>query len=386
MKKKKILYLATQSELGGSQKYIYDLALRLDKNKFAVEVAVGGKAEPQKWLQDLEARDIKIHHLSRVIRKINLWFDFLSIFSIYVLLCQVKPDIVHLNSSKIGATGGVVAWFYKKCHNKKLKIIYTAHGFVFAEPLSWWRHKFYLWSEKISGLCKDAIICVSENDKNIALNNRVANNKKFITIHNGIDLKTINFWNKEEAQEKLQAKFNLPNRDYWVGTIANLYTNKGLIYLIRAAKLLLQENPKIIFVVFGEGELRPELEKEIEKLELKNDFFLVGAQDDAAQYLKAFDVFVLASVKEGFPYSILEAMAAGLPLVTSQVGGVVEVVENEKNGLVVTPKKPRELVKAVERILNSYELQEKFGKNNLEKVKNYSLEKVVNEVIKIYDN
>ena len=274
-KKKKILYLVTQSQWGGAQKYVYDLtnglALSLanqdgsNKSRYIIEVGVGAKTQVE-WLEVLKSRGFKIWPLKHAVREINPWHDFLSVFELYSLFCKSKPDIVHLNSSKIGSIGAVAAWVYKKLHQPHLKTIYTVHGFVFSEPLSIWRRKFYLWAERISGLFKDKIICVSEHDKIIGLNNHIAHHKKFVTIHNGIDLNNLNFLEKDKARKKLMTSHKLQVTSCcWIGTIANLYSTKGLEYLIRAAKVLTSKYSNLIFIVIGEGLMRDKLEKEIKK-------------------------------------------------------------------------------------------------------------------------
>ncbi len=377
--------MVTQSELGGAQKYIADLATHLPKDKYQIMVAAGGPTE-EKWLKKLTQNNILIRHLKYTVREINFWRDFLSIFEIYFLIKKFKPDIVHLNSSKVGFGGTIAAWFYKKNTGRQLKVIYTAHGFVFNEPLTIPRKFFYLQLERMSGRLKDKIICVSEKDKIVGLNNKVAHHQKFITIHNGIELKELTFFEKKEAQEQLAEINNLlkPNT-FWVGTIANFYATKGLIYLIRAAKILIEKYSEMYFIIIGEGGLREELKKEIIKLNLQNKIILLGAREKASQYIKAFDVFCLPSVKEGLPYVILEALAAQVPIVTTNVGGIVEIIENEKNGLVVPPAKPKELAMAIERLILEPTLKNIFTHNNQEEIKKFSLEEMIKKTEEVYE-
>jgi len=388
--KTKILYLVTQSQWGGAQKYIYDLVNNLDDKKYVIEVGVGkpGKAD---WLEALEGRGFKVHRLKHVVREVNLWHDFLSGIELYRLFLGCKPDIVHLNSSKIGSTGAVVAWIYKKLYNRRLKIVYTVHGFVFNEPLSFLMRKFYLWSERISGLFKDKLICVSEHDKIIGLNFHVADHRKFVTVHNGIDLDKLSFLDKKEARQKLisQCKYHgaCPNNlnNFWIGTVANLYSTKGLEYFIRSAKILADKYDNLSFLVIGEGALRKNLEEKIDKLNLKDCFCLLGSLPRAFQYLKAFDVFALSSVKEGFPYTLIEALAAGSPVVATQVGGVMEIIEPEINGLIVEPAKPAEFAKALEKLITNEKLRQRFAKNNIKKSEKFSLEKMVERTERVYE-
>jgi glycosyltransferase involved in cell wall biosynthesis len=376
-KKIKILYLVTQTDPGGAQKYIHDLASKLDKEKFEVEVGVG-EGKQEKWMTDLENQNIQVHKLKHVVRNLKPTHDFLSGFEIYSLLNKTKPDVIHLNSSKIGATGAIAGWVYKKLRNRKMKIIYTVHGLVLNEPLPYWQSKYYKISETISGWCEDRIICVSEFDKQSCLKNKIAKPKKLITIHNGIDLDNLNFLTKEEAKKKLGIK------NQSIGTIANLYETKGLIYLIRAAKILIDRYKDLSFIVIGDGTLKETLEQEIKKLDLENNFSLIGKKNNAQQYLPAFDIFCLPSVKEGLSYTLIEALAAGLPIVTTNVGGNPEIIEDNANGILIKSKKPLELAEAIEKILENNELKDKFRKNNLEKVKQFSLDEMVRKTEQIY--
>ena len=124
-----------------------------------------------------------------------------------------------------------------------------------------------------------------------------------------------------------------------IGTIANFYATKDLATFIKAINLLVNsQNLPLLACVIGEGELRSDLENLIANYNLKNHFLLLGRKAVAADYLKAFDIYVCSSVKEGFPYTILEAMAAELPIVSTEVGGIPEMIQNQKDGLLIKPK------------------------------------------------
>ena len=148
-----------------------------------------------------------------------------------------------------------------------------------------------------------------------------------------------------------------------IGTIANLYNNKGLEYLILATKKI-QENVKNChFMIIGDGPERQSLEKIIKNHELQNIVFLIGAIPDAYKFLKAFDLFVLPSVKEGQPWVILEAMAAGVPIVATNIAGIAEMIENEKSGLLVEPADPEALSLAIEKMLTHPSLSQECARN-----------------------
>src|SRR4030042_3902978 len=188
--KKKILFLITQSNFGGAQKYVFDLATKLDRKKFEVAVAAGGNGELFKKLETGGIRTIKLKWIKREV--FNPITDLIGLWEIYKLIKKERPDVVHLNSSKAGFSGSIAG------HFAGVKVIYTVHGAVFEAEFPWLTRQFFLFLEKISACFKDKIIYVSEADRQLWLKYKVAPAEKLVTIHNGINL-NIEFATKEEA-------------------------------------------------------------------------------------------------------------------------------------------------------------------------------------------
>lgn len=317
MAKKKILYLVTQSELGGAQEYICTLAANLDKNLYEPLIMAGdGYGE---FFKALASQNLPFKGLKLVKRSINPVFDLLGLFELIFAIKQERPYVIHLNSSKIGFLGALA----EKLCGHQVKIIYTAHGWVFNEPLHYLIKKLYFWIEKISASWKDTIICVCEADRQIALKNKFKT--EIITIHNAVNPGQLEFLAKDEAINFLK----LNTGDLVIGTIANFYKTKGLNYLIESVGILKNDFPKIKAVIIGEGEERKNMEALIRRLNLSANVILTGAIPAAHRYLKAFDLFILPSVKEGMPYVVLKAMAANLPIVATRVGGLPEILPPE---------------------------------------------------------
>lgn len=365
----KILYLVTQSEWGGAQRYIFDLAKNLPQDKYVVTVVAGGQGELLTKFDETRVSTVTVKNL---VREINPIKDLLAYLELKKLFKQQKPDIVHLNSSKAGTIGAMAAK-----HAGVKKIIYTVHGFVFNEPLPAWKKQFYLMAEKISAKYKDKLICVSEFDKKEGIKNKVAKEGKFITIHNGIE--KINFIDKQSARSAL----NLPQDKIIVGTIANYYPTKGLNYLIEAAKIIISKNNNVIFKLIGAGQLESKLKSQIHKLGLENNVVL-GEKTNAYKYLEAFDVFTLSSVKEGLPYTIIEAMQAGLPIVTTSVGGIPEMINN-KNGILVESKNSQALAENILKLIENKNLANQLGSQaKIDAENKFNLNKMVNETERVY--
>lgn len=376
----KILYLITLSELGGAQKYVFDLATRARTEGLAVSVAVGGEPEGQ-LLTLLSRFSISSYYLRHLQRPLNLRLDFLAWLDIYKLIRRQKPDIVHLNSSKAGSLGALAA----KMGGVK-KIIYTVHGLVLNEPLSWRQRLFYWLSEWLSGLCKTHFICVSLADRQALLKNKICPAKKIFVIHNGLDLEQVTFWPRTEAQAKLSLFINyqLPDNAFIIGSLANFYPVKGLVYLVEAAKEVLTIYPQTKFILIGSGPEFSSIQKLITAYRLDQNIFLTGLVPAASQYLQSLDLFVLPSLKEGLAYALLEAAAAGLPVVATHVGGNPEVITNDFNGLLVPPADFSALAKALINLIADPERLARYAQNNREKIKDFSLENMWQKTSQLY--
>jgi len=370
--KKKILYIITQSELGGAQRYIFDLATNL--SEYNVSVAYGEQGDNGELSKMLQENKIKTHLIHNLVRKINIRKDWQAMLEIRKLIKKINPDIVHLNSSKISIIASL------SNINIKNKLIYTAHGWVFNEKLSLSKKIFYKLSERWTAKLKNKIICVSEFDKQSAIKNRIEENK-LITIHNGIS-KTV-FLEKDEARKKIEEisgqKINI--NETIIGTIGNLYKNKGFEYLITSIKKV----KKTKLIIIGDGEERNHLEKLINKYNLESKVLLLGRVNNASKLLKAFDIYINSSLKEGLSYTLLEATQAGLPIIATEVGGNSEIVINEKTGLLIEPASSKIIAKTINYFLKNKNLQQTYSKNAIAKYKNYfDLKTMLQKTKKVY--
>lgn len=355
MGKIKIFYGITKGNWGGAQKYVYDLATGLPRERFEVSVISG---QPGPLGDKLIAQNIKVFNLNSLGRDINLSRDLVAFWRLLKILLRHKPDILHLNSPKMGLLGALVG----RLAGIK-KIIYTSHGWPFLENRSIFGKIFFrILCWKITWLCHETIV-ISKSEQR---------NKKFHLIYNGIE--NINFLDKKLAREKL----NLPENSLVVGTIAELHSNKGLEYLLEATK-----NIDATLVIIGDGELESELKLKANSSKLTAIF--PGNIPNAATFLPAFDIFVLPSIKEGLPYVILEAGLAGLPVIASRVGGIPEIVENGVSGLLVKPKNSADVAEKINYLIAHPELQKIYGANLRERVQNnFGLEKMVAKTTAIY--
>lgn len=380
--KRRILYIITKSVWGGAAKYVFDLATHLPNDQFKVFVAAGDKG---RFAQQIMEQKIPYYRITNFQRTINPLKDLFAFFEILSLLFQLKPDIIHTNSSKAGGIVGLAGWIYRILTNRQIKLIFTAHGWALSEDRPQWQIKLIKLSSQLTALFYDKIICVSDFDRQMAIKNKIASANKLVTIHNGIDLATISFIPREKAQQKILSNKALPADRLVIGTIAEWTKNKGLIYLLEAVKQIKQP---FDLVLIGSGE-NPDKEKMYRLTEKYKNIHLIEFVPEAinhiVDYLKAFDIFVLPSIKEGLPYTIIEAMAAQLPIIATDVGGIPEMIIDQENGLLIQPKNSQQLAEKITYLLDNPEIAKQLAQKAKQKAeKEFNLEKMVRQTKELY--
>ncbi len=377
--KKKILFISTKSVWGGAQRYIADLIDYLPRDCFEIVVAAGGKGP---FYAKVIERGIAYHEIAGLERNINPFKEIIAFFRILSIIRKIKPDILHLNSSKAAFLGAYAGWLARVP-----KIISSTHGWPFLEERPKIERIALKLLTKIGIWPQDAVICVSQFDYSIGVHEHIASQRKLISIQNGIDPKKHVFLERHQARGKLYEKIHLaPNNYFIVGTIAEYTKNKGLSYLIEAAAHVVKIEPHTIFLLMGWGEEKYFLERKIESHGLQKNVFLIEFLPEAFSYLKALDIFILPSLKEGFAYSLLEASLAELPIITTSVGGNPEIVENLKNGLLVDPRSPHDIINAISYLMRNPVDRAALGGAARRKVASeFSIETMVKKTIAVYE-
>ncbi len=378
--KKKVLFVITKSNWGGAQRYVYDLASTLSKGEYAhnyeVSVAVGGRGELFKKLQEVE---IGVYNIASLERDVRIIKDFNSLRELSSIIARVRPDIVHLNSSKIGLLGALATRFVSVRTGRKIKVIFTAHGWAFNEQRGMLGKiilKFLYW---IIIMLSDKIIAVSYAAKSQAALWPFAE-KKISVVHNGVS--EIDFLTRENARRA----FGITNVNTWVlGTIAELHRIKGLSYAIQAVKKILIKEKDASYIIIGEGEERSRLEQLINTSSLQDHVRLAGYLPHAARYLKAFDAFLFPSLSEGLGYVVLEAGLAALPVIASSVGGIPEIIESKQYGFLIPPQNSNAIVQRVLEIKTETQQAKKIGALLRDRVINhFSIARMVEKTLNLY--
>lgn len=365
----KILYLITKSNWGGAQKYVFDLALAMKEKGEEVTVAFGGNGILMDKLKDKNIKIIKINNLERDINILKEWQVMRDLYKIFK---KEKPDLIHLNSSKIGLIGSVVA----KITGIK-KIIFTAHGWAFREERGVLQTVLIALFSWLTVVFSDMTICVSQKDFDDIKDSPFVKDK-IITIHNGI------LSNLEDLQ--IGERSINENSKIKIISIGELHKNKGFIYGLETINLLRErlKDFKYDIYSFG-GDEKEELENKIRELNLQ-DFAEIHINNEKhTDYLSAADIYFMPSIKEGLPYILLEAGLNSLSIVASDTGGINEIIENYKNGFLIKPKDINGFELALEKLISDIKLRQDFGKNIKEKIiKDFDIHKMIKETEDIY--
>ncbi|MBI2627960.1 MAG: glycosyltransferase family 4 protein [Candidatus Niyogibacteria bacterium] len=387
--RKKILYIITKSIWGGATKYTYDLAVNLPRDKFEVWIAAGPPKKGENLFVALKNADVHCLTVKNFQKSVNPFKDIFAFFEILNLIKKIKPDIIHVSSSKAGGLAGLAIFVLKtlKPAAYNLKSIFTVHGWAFHENRPEWQCWLIKLLSRLTVFFYDCAIAVSEFDRVSAIKNKIAPAEKIITIHNGINSDSLNFLNKTEARQKLA----VPNTadGLWIGTIGEFTKNKGHKFLIEAAAELIKKYPKMKFIIIGHrSEIGGEKQKcfsLIANYSLQNNVFLIDSPRSAAKYLKAFDIFIFPSLKEGLAYALLEAGLAELPVIATETGGNPEIITDQQEGLLIKRADVQEIVKAAEKLAANNNLRQTFAKNLRQKIiREFSFEKQLSKTIGLY--
>ncbi|MDP2923095.1 MAG: glycosyltransferase [Candidatus Omnitrophota bacterium] len=337
----KILYLINNIKEAGAQKHLEDVLLGLDKTKF----------EP--WLVTLkdanEIRDVKVASLN-----INKIYDINGVRGLMKLIKLVRKEqfgIIHsylFSENILGAIAGKVA---------KVPVIITSRrdtGMLYQNKF----HYFLMY--RLTNIFVNKIICVSNAVKEAVISKEKANPVQIEVIYNGVDSKKFQVTgHKSQLKDSLGIKEN----EFVVGMIANLGWIKGHKDFIEAAGIVLKEIPNVKFLLVGSGPLLESLRSQVAGLRLEEKVLFLGTRKDIPELLSIMDVSVNASYSEGMSNTILQSMAAGVPVVATAVDGNLETVVDGVTGILVPPKDPQAMAKAIVRILKDRELARRMGES-----------------------
>lgn len=295
----------------------------LDRRRFEPVLLTAGEG----WLT-LEARrlEVRVHPLKHLVRPIRPLRDLLALVEILRVLRSERPDVLHLHSSKAGILGRLAGRLAGVP-----RVLFTAHGFSFHQRLSRPALAATVTLERMLAPLADAIVPVSRYDHDRALAFRLCAPERLVVVENGVDTRRFDGKERKKARELLGAA----DDRLLVGTVARFAFPKDHALLLRAVAPLLLERDDLQLVLVGSGPGQGAAVELALSLSLGDRVAFLGDREDVPELLAGLDLFVLASRFEAMPMTVLEAMASGLPVVASRVGGVPELVEEGITGLTV---------------------------------------------------
>ena len=379
MKKIKIFLLIARLNIGGAALQVIDLTKLLDKEKFEVSLVTGceGKDEGN-MLSLLGEEEVKPILIPELGREISLLDDLKAFAKLFFLIRREKPDIVHTHTAKAGTLGRLAA----KLVGAPV-IIHTFHGHIFHSYFGPLKTKIFLLIERFLSLFTTRIITISPAQRKEILELGIGNKKKVVCIPLGFDLSK--FLDCQEKRGELREELGLSESHLLIGIIARLVTIKGHTYFFEAAKMILDQMKTARFIVVGDGELREEFKELVKKLKIEEATFFLGFRSDLDRVYAGLDLIVLSSLNEGLPTAIIEAMASAKPVVSTRVGGVVDLIEDGVNGLLVPPENPSQLASACLEILCDGERAKKMGREGRRRSSQFELSRLIKDIEVLYE-
>ncbi len=373
MAKINLLYVITKLELGGAQKQLLSLITHLDKERYNIFLFT---AREGLLLEDAAGIPGLALKRSRFLeRSINPLEDLLSLFELYHYIKNNRIAIVHTHSSKAGIVGRLAA----RCAGVRV-IIHTVHGWPFHEYQPRLKRFFFILLERLAARLTDVLVTVNDSDKGKGLRNAIGDTRRYRVIRCGIDYSE--FYVKDTLAK---SEFGLAHDEVAVGTIACLKPQKSPLDFIRLAASTEKEFPGIKFILVGDGALRKEIEHSIGRNHLEGKVILTGWRRDISRLLSVFDVFVLTSLWEGLPVTVLEAMAAAKPVIATDTGGIAEVLIEGKTGFLASRGDVGELREKLIVLLKDPALGKRVGQAARESLgRDYTREKMVQDSDELY--
>ncbi len=356
----KILFLANHLNAGGITSYLFTLARGLKSKGHEVYLASSGGEQLDKFI----ASGIT-HFLVPLNTKNEISFKLARcFFKLNKKVQELNIDRIHSNSRTTQVLGSLLSRRAQRTH------IFTCHGFF--KP-KWGRKIFPCWGE--------GIIAISPQVKeHLVIDFKLAPSKINV-INNGIDLLSFgDFF----ARTKMRASFGVKDAPL-IGIIARLSDVKGHLYLLRAMAKVILHYPEARLLIVGTGKMKAKLDTEIQSLGIKKNVIFQDTVNNTQEILAALDIFVLPSLQEGLGLALMEAMAQGLAVVGSAVGGIKNLIQNEVNGLLVRPACVEDLSTAILKLLGDSLLRQNLGKHARQYIlDHFSQEQMVFETERVY--
>lgn len=393
----KILRIIARLNVGGPARHVVWLTDRFNDGEFQSELIAGtvppGEEDMGYFAADHGVTPIYITELSRELSP----GDLISLWRVYREICRFRPDIVHTHTAKAGTIGRIAAFLYRWSTWRPVKVVHTFHGHVFHSYYGRAKTRIFLAIERLlARFATDRIITISDQQyAEIHEHFCVGRSGQFRVVPLGIDLSA--YESDEASRQSLRDEIGAADGEIVVGFVGRLTAIKDIPLLLAAAALVKQdtESPPVRFVIIGDGELRGELERLAASLGLAGTVSFLGNRSNVAALLPGLDIVALTSANEGTPLSLIEAMACGVPFISTAVGGVVDLAGGKiesvdgfdicERGLVTAPGSPETFARGLIYLAKNEKLRMSLALAGRQFVEaNYSTDRLVRDLNDIY--
>jgi len=363
----RILHLVNDLGYGGAPHVIYNLVKRIDKNRFLPIVGLWGKIYGSVMIQDFVGLNIEV-----VDFQAHSKFDLESLYSIYKYLSTNSIDILHTHLFLMHIMGRIAGkcartpWIVSTHHNLKRSNHLVSRVFEkITSPLS-------NITTSVSRAAQETYFTSSEAFSVDALRS----GQKHFTIYNSVNAEEIDHIVRNVDVEQTRRELGLRD-EYVFACVGRLHPSKGHIFLIEAVDNLRKTHPSVRLLIVGDGLLQNELIEKTISMGLREHIHFLGYRDDFYRILAVSNVLVQPSIFEGFGLASAEAMACGLPVVSTNLPSIAEVVLHKNTGLLVPPGDSQALSKAMATIMDRPELASTYGSNGKQRVEEFFSSKVI---------
>jgi glycosyltransferase involved in cell wall biosynthesis len=360
---KTILILIKGLGMGGAEQIVVSTIRRGDRSRFRYEVAY--------LLPWKDALVGEIHALDAPTFCLGTGHGVGWLWRLRTLVRDRRIDVVHVHSPYAAIGARLVL-------PRRYPLVYTEHNV-------WERYtRPTRWGNALSYHRNDHVFAVSEH---VRASVRYPAPVGFLsrppieTLYHGPDLKPHRLADVASLRHELGVGEGQP----LIGTIANLKRHKGLEHLLRAAVQVRRRLPDARFVVIGQGPMEPELRALASSLRLNGTVMFAGYRPDAARLVGAFDLFVLPSIHEGLAIALIEAMSAGVPAVVTRVGGLPEVMQDGREGILVPPGDPEALARAITALISDRTLRSSMGEAAKARAHMFDMTEAVRRMERVYE-
>jgi glycosyltransferase involved in cell wall biosynthesis len=395
----KIIRIIARLNVGGPSRHVVWLTKAFRDEEFQTVLLTGTVPEGEENMSYFAAEnDVVPIYIPEMSRELSL-NDISSLWKVFRQIWREKPDIIHTHTAKAGTIGRVAGFLYRWLRWKEVKIVHTFHGHIFHSYYGNFKTKIFLIIEKaLARFATDKIIVISEQQKK-EINEYfgIGSKEQFVIIPLGIDL--TKFTDAEQKRHILRAEIGVTDDEIVVGLVGRLTEIKNIPLFLKAACLYKERKndrfPKLKFVIIGNGHLREKLEAETFDSGIEGLVKFLGNRTDSEVFYSGLDIVALTSLNEGTPLSLIEAMANSKPVISTAVGGVVDLlgkIESQKDGfnicergVSVASEDAEGFFKGLLYLVQDKDLQVKLGIAGKKFVlKNYDKERLIADIADLY--